>query len=93
VAALVRSLRLSRESAGRRIDPRVPADQVEVKIALPRLIELEDLMLSPGPVYCRGVVMASRIVAEGTGPLYAPRRRGELRDRVETALAALRGAS
>jgi len=95
-AKVVRSLRLSRESAGRRIDPRdprVPADQLEVKIALPRLSELEDLLLSPEPVYCRGVVMASRIVAEGTGPLYAPRRRGELRDRVETALAALRGAS
>lgn len=93
---VVRSLRLSRESAGRRIDlhdPRVPVDRVEVEIALSALIELENLLLSPGPVYCQGVVMASRILGEGTGPLYAPRRRGELRDRVEAAFAALRGAS
>ena len=95
-AKVVRSLRLGRASTGRRVelhDLRVPVDQVEVEIALPRLIELEDLLLAPGPVYCQGVVMASRIVGEGTGPLYAPRRRGELSDCVEAALAALRGAS
>ena len=95
-AKVVRSLRLSRESAGRRIDPRdlrTPVDPAEVQIARRQLIELEDLLLAPGPVYAQGVVMASRIVGEGTGPLYAPRRRGELRDRVEAALAALRGAT
>jgi hypothetical protein len=37
------------------------------------------------------VAMASQIVSEGTGPLYRPRRRGDLRDRVAEVLAALRG--
>jgi hypothetical protein len=43
-------------------------------------------------VYCQGVAMASQIVGDGAGPLYVPRRRGELRERVGRVLAALRGA-
>jgi hypothetical protein len=92
---VVGALRQSRRSAGTRIDPRdprVPADPEEVRIAERQLVELEELLISPAPVYCRGVAMASRLVTEGTGPLYAPRRRGELRERVAKVLAALRGA-
>jgi hypothetical protein len=92
---LVGSLRQSRASAGTPIDPRdlrIPVDRKEVQLALEQLIEVEDLLISPAPVYCRGVVMTARIVGEGTGPLYAPRRRGELRERVGGALAALRGS-
>ena len=92
---VVRALRQSRRSAGTRIDPRdlrVPVDLEEVRIAERQLLELEDLLISPGPVYCRGVVMASQIVSDGAGPLYAPRRRGELRERVTGATRALRGA-
>ncbi|HEY2477252.1 MAG TPA: hypothetical protein VGI17_00815 [Solirubrobacterales bacterium] len=94
-ARVVAMLRQSRASAGTRIDPRdprVPVDPEEVRLAAARLVELEDLLISPSPVYCRGVAMASQIVSEGTGPLYAPRRRGELRERVAKVLAALRGA-
>ncbi len=36
--------------------------------------------------------MSSKIVADGSAPLYAPRRRGGLRERLTDALAALRGA-
>jgi hypothetical protein len=93
-AKVVSALRQGRESAGQWVDPRdlrVPVDRTEVELALGQLVELEDLLLSPGPVYCHGVVMASRIVGDGTGPLYAPRRRGELRERVTNVLASLRG--
>ncbi|HVW46237.1 MAG TPA: hypothetical protein VHA76_04225, partial [Solirubrobacterales bacterium] len=64
----------------------------EVRIADRELLELEELLISPDPVYCQGIVMAARIVEDGTGPLYAPRRRGELRQRVQGVLDALHGA-
>jgi hypothetical protein len=92
---IVASLRQGRRGAGRRLDPgdlRVPVDAEEVRLAEAELIELEDLLISPTPVYARGVVMAADIVGDGTGPLYEPRRRGELRERVGKVLAALRGA-
>src|SRR5882757_3720779 len=93
---VVGALRQSRRSAGTRMDPRhphVPADPEEVRIAERQLVELEELLIGTAPVYCRGVAMASQIVSEGTGPLYVPRRRGELRERVAKVLGALRGAS
>jgi hypothetical protein len=93
---VVGALRQSRRSAGVRIDPRdlrVPVNPEEVRIAQAQLVELEDLLISPAPVYCQGVAMASQIVGDGAGPLYVPRRRGELRERVGRVLAALRGAS
>jgi hypothetical protein len=92
---VVGALRQSRRSAGARIDPRdprVPVNPEEVRIAERGLVELEELMIGTAPVYCRGVAMASRIVSDGTGPLYRPQRRGELRERVAAVLAALRGA-
>jgi len=93
---VVGALRQSRRSAGTRIDlgdPRVPVDREEVRMAEGGLIELEELLISSAPVYCRGVAMASQIVTEGTGPLYRPQRRGELRELVAKVLGALRGAS
>jgi hypothetical protein len=62
------------------------------RLAERHLVELENLLIAPAPVYAHGVVMAAKIVGDGTGPLYAPSRRGELRDRVTKVLAALRGA-
>jgi hypothetical protein len=76
----------------RRADLRVPVDLEEVTLAGRQLVELEDLLISPGPVYCRGVVMASQIVSDGSGPLYAPERKGELPERVAGVICALRGA-
>src|ERR1700742_5104313 len=76
--SVVSALRQSRRSAGTPVDPsdlRVPVDPEEVRIAERRLVELEDLLISPAPVYAHGVVMAAKIVADGTGPLYAPSRR------------------
>jgi hypothetical protein len=93
--SVVAALRQSRRAAGTPIDPhdlRVPVDHEEVRIAERHLVELEDLLISPAPVYAHGVVMAAKIVRDGTGPLYVPSRRGELRDRVTKVLAALRGA-
>ena len=93
---VVGALRQSRRSAGTRIDPRdprVPVNQEEVRLAERGLAELEELLIGSTPVYCRGIAMASQIVSEGTGPLYQPRRRGDLRERVAAVLAALRGAS
>jgi hypothetical protein len=95
-ARVVGSLRLSRATADAPIamgDPRIPVEAEEVRLAMGQMVELEDLLISPAPVYCQGVAMASQIVSEGTGPLYAPRHRGELRERVTKVLAALRGAS
>ena len=57
-----------------------------------RVRALARLRRAPGPVYCRGIAMAWQVITEGAGPLYAPRRRGELRERLEAVLAALRGA-
>jgi hypothetical protein len=95
-ARVVGALRQGRRSADTPIDPGdlgLPVDREEVRMAEDRLIELEELLISPAPVYCRGVAMASLIVSEGTGPLYRPQRRGELRERVGQVLGALRGAS
>ncbi len=81
--------------AGARIDPRdprVPVDPEEVRLAERGLVELEELLIGTAPVYCRGVAMASQIVSEGSVPLYRPRRRGELRERVAKVLGALGGA-
>jgi hypothetical protein len=92
---VVGALRRGRRSAGPRIDPgdlRVPVDAEEVRLAEAQLVELEDLLISPTQVYAQGVAMASQIVGDGAGPLYAPRRRGELRECVDRVLAALRGA-
>lgn len=92
---VVGALRQSRRSAGSRMDPRdlrVPVDLEEVKIAEQQLVELEDLLIGTTPVYARGVAMASQIISEGAGPLYVPRRRGELRERVAKVLGALRGS-
>jgi hypothetical protein len=92
---VVGALRQSRRSAGPPMDPRdprVPVDLEEVTLAERQLVELEELLISPGPVYCRGVVMASQIVSDGSGPLYAPERKGELRERVAGVIYALRGA-
>ncbi len=88
-------LRQSRRSASARIDPtdpRVPVDLAEERMAERQLVELEELLISPTPVYCRGVAMASQILSEVTGPLYRPQRRGELRERAVKVLGALRGS-
>jgi hypothetical protein len=92
---VVGALRQSRRSAGDRMDPRdlrVPVDLEEVKLAERQLVELEELLIGTTPVYCHGVAMASQIVSEGTGPLYMPRKRGELHERVTKVLGALRGS-
>ena len=61
-----------------------------------RIVECEravqtmlDGLLAPGPTPVPGVAMASRLLRDGTGPLYNHRRSAELEDALGEATALL----
>ena len=49
------------------------------------------LLETDEPVYARGVARLQLLLTDGSGPLYAPQRTGELRAEVEAILDALEG--
>jgi hypothetical protein len=53
------------------------------------LAELGDALLAAGPVPVRGVAMVTQLLADGTGPLYRPRRADELAAVIRQAIQAL----
>jgi hypothetical protein len=59
---------------------------VECERAVQRML---DGLLAPGPTPVRGVAMASRLLRDGTGPLYNHRRCAELEDALGEAIAQL----
>ncbi|MGE5408399.1 MAG: hypothetical protein ACM3NV_07285 [Syntrophothermus sp.] len=77
--------------AARRVAERRPATTPLRVRALGLLVEIEDLLRSPAPVYCVGMALDWELVSDGRGTLYAPRRAGVLCQRPETIGAALRG--
>ena len=69
-----------------RISPRLR----QVIAASDELIRLADGLASPGPVAARGVAQASRLLTDGTGPLYDGNSTANLRARVASAADNLR---
>jgi hypothetical protein len=77
------------ERAGRpraMIDARVPVVRARVGAAEADIRALIDVLRDSLPVPARGVAMASRLLSDGTGPLYSARNREDLRAAVREAL-------
>jgi hypothetical protein len=71
----------------RRVTPR----RTVVLAEAAQLRETAALLRRPTPVYARGVALLTRLLADGTGPAYAPSREGAFAERLREARAALRG--
>lgn len=77
------------ERAGRPrgvIDSRVPVVRARVRAAEADIRAMIDVLRDSLPVPARGVAMASRLLSDGTGPLYSARNREDLRDEVRQAV-------
>jgi hypothetical protein len=68
---------------------RVPLCTTRISQSAPLLAELVSRLLGPGPVPVRGVAMVTRLLADGTGPLYREAARDDLGAMAERAAAAL----
>ncbi|MBV9855875.1 MAG: hypothetical protein JOY82_15395 [Streptosporangiaceae bacterium] len=79
--------------AARRIGPgtppQVPLRRDRIGRAATELDELASKLLAPAPVPARGVAMVSQLLADGSGPLYAPSSSEDLRTTARRAAAAL----
>jgi len=69
--------------------PRVPLRLERISQSAPLLAELASRLVEPGPVPVRGVAMVSRLLADGTGPLYRQACRDDLGALIERATQAL----
>jgi len=68
----------------------VPLRNRAVLAGVPDSLEqLSDALLAAGPVPVRGVAMVTQLLADGTGPLYRPRRADELAAVIRQAVQAL----
>jgi hypothetical protein len=74
----------------RRSSGRVMPDPAGVKAASEQLSLLADRLDEPGPVAAGGVAGAWLLLTDGTGPLYNPRRRASLGERIARATRELR---
>jgi hypothetical protein len=74
-------------AAGR--PPRIPLRLEQVSQSAPLLAALACRLVEPGPVPVRGVAIVSRLLADGTGPLYRGVRRDDLCAIIERATLAL----
>jgi hypothetical protein len=68
---------------------RVPLRSTRVSQAAPVLAELAGRLLEPGPVPVRGVAMVTKLLADGTGPLYREAAGDDLGAAVSRAAQAL----
>lgn len=92
---LIDSLALSRFAARHRglgYGSRVTPHREEVARARAQFTELESILRSPQPVYCRGMALGWRLITDGASPLYAPVRHGELQEALADVIAALGGS-
>jgi hypothetical protein len=71
--------------------PRVPVYRLRVSQFAPRLAELADHLAVPRPVSARGVAMVTRLLADGTGPVYRKASLDDLGAIIESASDALNG--
>ncbi len=69
--------------------PRVPLRRARIRRSARPLAELAARLAEPGPVPVRGVAMVTRLLSEGTGPLYHGASRDDLGVMVERAAQAL----
>ena len=69
--------------------PRVPLRRARISQSATLLAELAAQLAEPGPVPVQGVAMVSRLLADGTGPLYRQACRDDLATIVERATRAL----
>ena len=69
--------------------PRVPLRRARISQSAALLAELAAQLAEPGPVPVQGVAMVSRLLADGTGPLYRQACRDDLAAIVERATRAL----
>jgi len=77
------------ESPGTARPPRVPLRHARISQSARVLAELASRLAAPGPVPVRGVAMVTRLLSEGTGPLYRETSRNELGVIAERAAEAL----
>jgi len=68
---------------------RVPLRTTRISQSASVLAELAGRLLEPGPVPVRGVAMVTRMLADGTGPLYLEASGGDLAAVAARASAAL----
>jgi hypothetical protein len=68
---------------------RVPLCRVRISQSAALLAELTAQLAEPGPVLVQGVAMVSRLLADGTGPLYRQACRDDLAAIIERATRAL----
>ena len=68
---------------------RVPLRTTRISQSAPLLAELAGLLLEPGPVPARGVAMVTRLLADGSGPLYRQSARDDLSAVAARAVHAL----
>lgn len=68
---------------------RVPIRRARVSQSARPLAELATRLATPGPVPVRGVAMVTRLLSEGTGPLYREASRDDLSLIAERAAQAL----
>jgi hypothetical protein len=68
------------------IDSRIPVVRAQVRAAEPDIRAMIDVLRDSLPVQARGVAMASRLLSDGTGPLYSGRSAEDLREGVRQAL-------
>jgi len=71
--------------------PRVPVCRVRISQSADQLAELAGHLARPGPVPVQGVAMASRLLADGAGPLYREACRDDLAAILERVMRALTG--
>ena len=69
--------------------PRIPLRLERVSQSAPLLAELASRLAEPGPVRVQGVAMVSRLLADGTDPLYRAACRDDLGTILERAAHAL----
>jgi hypothetical protein len=69
----------------------LPVSREEIALALPQLRQIQAMLAIDGTVYSRGVAMLNCLLTDGGSPLFTAAYRGELRDTLEAAIAALQG--
>lgn len=76
-------------SARPALGPAVPVCRARIRAVAAELTELIDRLQLPGPVSVRGVAQVSVLLGDGSGPLYHPASRDDLRARLTEAAGAL----
>jgi hypothetical protein len=79
----------AQKSPGTARPPRVPLRHARISRTARLLAELASCLAEPGPVPARGVALVTRLLSDGTGPLYRETSRDDLGVLVERATQAL----